>query len=262
MQKRNYRQGATRWLLNEASFTEEGNCPSLQLTVPLWHPSFLEAAVQRFVNSPAFGKPVSSKGTSRELEPRPHRGNNEEPSVDVPCILKKWPLVASTSTKRFYKLPSVLNWKLATRGAKRRETLLVVASMQTSYNVSTSLYLTLFGTYNNRKTSFMSQQGRSFSNFAEECSSRNLHIWRRRKGAWSTKKTFYYARNMSRVYLVSSQSRRISDDSKNLRRTLVDDKINGERLHVYAASRCCFSEDAAPGSFLNGIRLEKRIVTG
>lgn len=39
--------------------------------------------------------------------------------------------------------------------------LLVVASMQTSSNVSTSLYLTLFGTYNNRKTSLMFQQGRS-----------------------------------------------------------------------------------------------------
>lgn len=114
--------------------------------------------------------------------------------------------------------------------------LLVVTSMQTSSNVSTSLYLTHFGTYNSRKTSLMFQQGRSFSNFAEK--------------------------RFIATYLVSSQSRRISDDSKNLRRTLVDDKINGERSHVYAASRCCFSEHAAPGSFLNGTRMEKRIVTG
>lgn len=116
--------------------------------------------MQRFVNSPAFGKPVSSKGTSRE--PRPHRSNNEELSVDVPCFLEKWPLVASTWTIINCHLFQIGNWQQeGTRGDTS------CSLFETSSNVSTSLYLTLSGTYNNRKTPLKFQQRLK--------DSRNLH---------------------------------------------------------------------------------------
>lgn len=167
-------------------------------------------------------------------------------------------MVASTWTKRFYKLPSVFNCKLATRGDERRQKLRSL--FETSSNVSTSLYLTLLGTYNNRKISLMSQQGRSFSNFDEERSSRNLRdLGVEEKARDRLKRRFITLATC----LACISFHRDRGGSRKIRKIFVGRSLTTESTgsgHTFAQLLAVAL--AASGSSLNGTRQEKRIVTG